>query len=99
MHLALDFPPISHLIEWPTIFGKDWYAVNKVVILMWLSVIIVAAFYFKARKGDLVPKGVQNGFARTRTGPGLGPGAWVGTGTGPGGGPVPPARFRSAIRR
>ena len=61
MHLlALDFPPISHLIEWPTIFGKDWYAVNKVVILMWLSVIIVAAFYFKARKGDLVPKGVQN---------------------------------------
>jgi len=58
--LGLDFPPISHLIEWPTLFGSGWYAVNKVVILMWLSVIVVATFYFMARKGELVPKGAQN---------------------------------------
>ena len=37
--LAIDFPPISHVIEWPDIFLKDSpLAVNKVVILMWLTV-------------------------------------------------------------
>jgi F-type H+-transporting ATPase subunit a len=58
--LALDFPPISHLIEWPTIFGSGVFAVNKVVLLMWLAVIIVAAFYLSARKAQLVPTGSQN---------------------------------------
>src|SRR5256886_13429927 len=58
--LALDFPPISHLIEWPTIFGSGIFAVNKVVLLMWLAVILVAGFYFTARKGQLVPTGTQN---------------------------------------
>jgi F-type H+-transporting ATPase subunit a len=58
--LALDFPPISHLIEWPTIFGSGIFAVNKVVLLMWLAVIIVTVFYFSARKGQLVPTGTQN---------------------------------------
>jgi F-type H+-transporting ATPase subunit a len=58
--LALDFPPISHLVEWPTIFGSGWFAVNKVVLLMWLAVIIVGAFYLSARKAQLVPTGTQN---------------------------------------
>ena len=58
--LALDFPPISHLIEWPTIFGSGIWAVNKVVLLMWLAFIIVAGFYLTARKGQLVPTGTQN---------------------------------------
>jgi F-type H+-transporting ATPase subunit a len=36
-------------------------AVNKVVLLMWLSVAIVFAFYFVAsRRQQLVPSGVQN---------------------------------------
>jgi F-type H+-transporting ATPase subunit a len=58
--LALDFPPISHLIEWPTLFGSGMFAVNKVVLLMWLAVLLVAGFYFTARKGQLVPTGTQN---------------------------------------
>ena len=33
--LALEFPPISHAVEWPIIFGGDWLGVNKVVLLMW----------------------------------------------------------------
>ena len=61
MHvLALDFPPISHLIRWPTIFGSGVWAVNKVVLLEWLAVILVLWFFFAARKGALVPSGVQN---------------------------------------
>jgi F-type H+-transporting ATPase subunit a len=61
--LALDFPPISHLIEWPDIWlkGNEYFAINKVVLLMWASVLIVFAFYMTAgRKGSLVPTGVQN---------------------------------------
>jgi F-type H+-transporting ATPase subunit a len=59
--LGLDFPPISHAIEWPDIWGSGPFAVNKVVILMWLSVIVVAVFFFLAgRRQQLVPTGVQN---------------------------------------
>jgi len=59
--LGLDFPPISHAIEWPDIWGSGAFAVNKVVILMWLSVIVVAVFFFVAgRRQQLVPTGVQN---------------------------------------
>ena len=35
--LALDFPPVSHVIEWPNMFGTDGpFAINKIVILMWV---------------------------------------------------------------
>src|SRR5436305_8232782 len=60
MLLGLDFPPISHLIVWPTIFGSGVWAVNKVVLLMWLAAIIVLAFFLSARKRQLVPSGTQN---------------------------------------
>jgi F-type H+-transporting ATPase subunit a len=59
--LALDFPPISHAVEWPIIFGGDWLGVNKVVLLMWLTVIVVFTFFLIAsRRQSLVPVGVQN---------------------------------------
>jgi len=59
--LAIDFPPISHAVEWPIIFGGDVLGVNKVVLLMWLSVIVVFTFFFVAsRKQQLIPAGVQN---------------------------------------
>ena len=61
MNLALEFPPISHLVEWPIIFGGDTLGVNKVVLEMWLAVVIVFAFFYVAsRKQQLVPAGVQN---------------------------------------
>jgi F-type H+-transporting ATPase subunit a len=61
MMLGLDFPPISHAIEWPDIWGSGPFAVNKVVILMWLSVIVCAVFFITAsRRQQLVPTGVQN---------------------------------------
>ena len=60
--LALEFPPVSHLIEWPNMFGTDGpFAVNKVVLLMFASVIIVFAFYaVAASRSRLVPSGAQN---------------------------------------
>ena len=58
---ALEFPPVSHVTEWPTIFGDGLFAVNKVVLLMWLSVALVFGFFFvAARRSQLVPTGVQN---------------------------------------
>lgn len=60
--LALEFPPVSHLIEWPEIFLKDTiWAVNKVVLLMWLTaLIVIVVFALGGRKRSLVPTGVQN---------------------------------------
>ena len=62
MIFGLDFPPISHLIEWPDIFFKDTaFAVNKVVLLMWVSALLaIILFVAGSRKRALVPTGVQN---------------------------------------
>ncbi|MGH9180435.1 MAG: F0F1 ATP synthase subunit A [Acidimicrobiales bacterium] len=62
MFLGLDFPPVSHLIEWPDIFLEgSAFAVNKVVLLTWLAVVMVLVFFWSAsRRASLVPVGVQN---------------------------------------
>lgn len=61
MIIGLEFPPISHTVNWPTLFLSGPFAVNKVVLLMWASVAIVVGFYFIAgRKRELVPRGAQN---------------------------------------
>jgi F-type H+-transporting ATPase subunit a len=58
---GLEFPPISHVVEWPTLFGDGAFGVNKVILLMWISVFMVLALFFLAgRKRALVPTGVQN---------------------------------------
>ncbi|MGH9137422.1 MAG: F0F1 ATP synthase subunit A [Acidimicrobiales bacterium] len=57
MIFGLEFPPVSHAIEWPT--GP--LGINKVIVLMWLSVLIVFGLLWLAgRSGDLVPRGVKN---------------------------------------
>ena len=61
MLLGLDVPPISHLVRWENLFGTSGpFGINKVVLLTWLAVIIVAAFFLAARKRQLVPSGTQN---------------------------------------
>jgi F-type H+-transporting ATPase subunit a len=59
---AIEFPPISHVIEWPHILFEDTpFAVNKVVLLMWLSVLISFLFvYLAGRRFQLVPSGLQS---------------------------------------
>ena len=61
MILGLEFPPISHVVEWPTLFGDGPFAVNKVIILMWVSAAIAfTVLYLGGRKRELVPTGAQN---------------------------------------
>jgi F-type H+-transporting ATPase subunit a len=59
--LGLDFPPISHVTEWPTWFGGDTFGVNKVIFFMWVSAALVfGLMFFAGRQQALVPRGVQN---------------------------------------
>jgi F-type H+-transporting ATPase subunit a len=60
--IALEFPPVSHLIEWPDLFGTSGpFGLNKVVLLTFLAAILVLVFYLMAgRRRSLVPTGVQN---------------------------------------
>ena len=61
MILGLEFPPVSHVTEWPTLFGGDALGVNKVVLLMWISAALVfGLFYVATREPKLVPAGAQN---------------------------------------
>jgi F-type H+-transporting ATPase subunit a len=60
--LAIEFPPISHLLNWPDIWFEDTaFAVNKVTMLFVLAAVMVATFYLVAgSKKQLVPTGIQN---------------------------------------
>ena len=61
MIFGLEFPPISHVVEWPTLFGSGPFAVNKVIILMWVSAAIsFGVMFLGGRQQALVPTGVQN---------------------------------------
>ena len=61
MIFGLEFPPISHVVEWPTIFGDGAFAVNKVILFMWISAgLVLLLFFLAGRKRALVPTGVQN---------------------------------------
>ena len=61
--LALDFPPITHLFEWPDIlFNGTWYALNKTSLIYLTAVVITSAIFLSAgrKKTSLVPVGVQH---------------------------------------
>jgi len=61
--LALDFPPISHLFQWPNIlFDGTWYALNKTSLIYLTAVVITSAIFLSAgrKKTSLVPVGVQH---------------------------------------
>ena len=57
MILGLEFPPISHVVEWPT--GP--LGINKVIVLMWFSTLIaIGVMWLGGRRKALVPTGIQN---------------------------------------
>jgi F-type H+-transporting ATPase subunit a len=61
--LALEFPPISHLFEWPDIlFSGTMYAVNKTALIYLAAMAITGAIFILAGRPreSLVPAGVQH---------------------------------------
>jgi len=62
MVLGLEFPPVSHLVNWQEFWWKGTpFAFSKVTLIYVLAVILTFGFFFLAgRKKRLVPSGVQN---------------------------------------
>jgi F-type H+-transporting ATPase subunit a len=61
--LALEFPPVSHLFEWPDIlFSGTMYAVNKTALIYLAATAITGAIFILAGRPreSLVPAGVQH---------------------------------------
>jgi len=62
MVFGLEFPPVSHLVNWPEIAFKGTpFAFTKVTLIYVLAVLITFTFFMVAgHKAKLVPSGVQN---------------------------------------
>ena len=62
MTVALEFPPISHLVEWTDIAADDsLFAINKIVLLYMAAAIATVLFFgLGGRRKALVPAGAQN---------------------------------------
>jgi F-type H+-transporting ATPase subunit a len=59
---ALEFPPISHLVEWTDIAADgSVFAINKIVLLYLLATVLtLLLFWLGGRRRELVPTGAQN---------------------------------------
>lgn len=56
--LALEFPPVSHLLEWPdfALQGNQYLAFNKIALLsIAAAALSIGVIWFGARKASLVP--------------------------------------------
>lgn len=58
--LALEFPPLSHITNWPELFGNNTFGINKVIIVYLLAAALSMLVFILGSKGDLVPTGAQN---------------------------------------
>jgi F-type H+-transporting ATPase subunit a len=60
--LAIEFPPITHLLEWPDLALNDSaFAINKITLLFVVAMVIVISLAALAgSKRQLVPTGIQN---------------------------------------
>ena len=60
---AAEFPPLSHIVNWPGFSGTEgaWYEFNKIVLVYVIALLMVVLFFWLAgRKKALVPRGAQN---------------------------------------
>jgi len=58
---ALEFPPVSHLLEWPdNAFNGTPFAINKPILIFFAALVLTLALFFAAGKKRLVPTGAQN---------------------------------------
>lgn len=61
--LAIDFPPVNHLFDWPSIlFEGTPFAVNKTVLIYLGSIIVTMVLFVLAGRQNetLVPRGVAH---------------------------------------
>ena len=58
--LALEFPPLSHITNWPEFIGDDTWGINKVILIYVASALLTMLFFILGNKKQLVPTGAQN---------------------------------------
>jgi F-type H+-transporting ATPase subunit a len=57
---ALEFPPLSHIVNWPELVGDDTWGINKVVLIYAVSAALTILIFALGNKKQLVPTGPQN---------------------------------------
>lgn len=60
MIFGAEFPPLSHIVNWPEIVGNDTWGINKVVLVYLFAVLLTMLFFVLGNKKQLVPTGAQN---------------------------------------
>jgi F-type H+-transporting ATPase subunit a len=55
-----EFPPLSHIVNWPEFIGGDTFGINKVVLIYLLAVVATMAIFILGNKKQMVPTGAQN---------------------------------------
>jgi F-type H+-transporting ATPase subunit a len=59
--LALEFPPLSHVVRWPAMFGEGtFYAFNKVALICVLATIFTYLVFIVGNKKQMVPGRAQS---------------------------------------
>lgn len=59
MTFAAEFPPLSHIVNWPA-FGDNGLGINKIVLIYALAALITMLIFILGNKKQLVPTGAQN---------------------------------------
>jgi F-type H+-transporting ATPase subunit a len=58
---ALEFPPLSHIVNWPGFVGDgELWEINKVVLIYAFAVVLTILVFALGNKKQLVPTGMQN---------------------------------------
>ena len=52
-----EFPPLSHIVNWPEFIGGDTLGINKVVLIYFFAVVLTMAIFILGNKKQLVPTG------------------------------------------
>ncbi len=60
MIFGADFPPLSHIVNWPEFVGDDTWGINKVVLIYFIAAAATMALFILGNKKQLVPTGAQN---------------------------------------
>jgi F-type H+-transporting ATPase subunit a len=59
--LGLEFPPLTHIVDWPGFVGEgEWWEINKVVLVYGFALLFTVAIFWMGNKKQLVPTGAQN---------------------------------------
>lgn len=62
MILGVEFPPLSHIVNWPEFLLEDsqYFGINKVVLIYAFAALFTMLIFILGNKKQLVPTGAQN---------------------------------------